>query len=153
MESRYVCRSLEDAIGATAFEDIHPHSLLLRRLRFAYLEKRDASRILDLEIRTLASVAGNSGIDPHKAYNHCRELLQKLHENLFPYIQRKSDTNEEETRRSAKEGKYDRYFKILREMDRKSEEKRKAEEALKVKSVQTAQETTKTEDGIMVVRR
>lgn len=149
MDSRYVCRSLEDGIGQLPVADVHPHSTLLRRLRFATHERLDYAKVLALEIQTLSSIAGNPRIDPGKIYETCREHLSDVHASLFPYAEKRDD-NRKATAKAAKEGKYDRYFRILREMDRKSQEKQEAAQ----KPVQPApQETRPSKDGIIVVRR
>lgn len=121
MGSRYVYRSIEDDIGRSVWEDRHPHSFLLRLLRFKIRELGDRSSLLALRAACLSSVAAHPSVDPNDTYETVKEIMVGFREARFPYFGRESSV---QTNHETDAEKYERYFKILREMDRKDAEKK-----------------------------
>ena len=121
MDSRYVYRSLEDDIGRSVWEDRHPHSFLLRLLRFKIRELGDRSSLLALRAACLSSVAAHPSVDPDDTYETVKEILTGFREARFPYFGREKSV---QTNHETDAEKYERYFKILREMNRKDAEKK-----------------------------
>lgn len=117
MDSRDVYRGIEDVLGRTS-ENEHPHSFLTKRLRQNYREMRDCLRLKEVYAVSLASISGNPVFDAEKIGDRVFETLREIQDLILPYAKKP----ETEDPAESDNGRLDRYFAILKEMDRVSAE-------------------------------
>ena len=121
MEFRRVYRGVEDTLGNPP-PDIHPHSWLSRRLRFAVRETRDLSSITVSNALCLASISGNPSVDAHSAIDSVSDKMSDAYHSLFPYEAKRMEPKE------PKVADHERYFKMLDEMEAEAKSKKEKAE-------------------------
>lgn len=117
MEFRRVYRGVEDTLGNPP-PDIHPHSWLSRRLRFAVRETRDLSALTVSNALCLASISGHPAVDVHSAIDNVSDKLSEAYDSLFPYEVKRREP------KAPKVTDHERYFKMLDEMEAEAKAKK-----------------------------
>ena len=114
LESRYALRELEGAIGldGRTLPDgrraVFRHTMLHRRIRRDFLERRDLMHFLSMSMLATAAQSSARGINARAAMESMSSDRTSLMRIMFPYL--KSDA-EDET--SDEQRQYDQYFDEL----------------------------------------
>lgn len=111
MESRYVYRCIEDAIG-TPLPEPCPHTSITSILRMRYRESRDVYAFSVAQASCLAAIAGNPSISAAKTGENAFGMLAAAKLILMPYMEKSEASSEDE-----ETSKYEKYFDLLRKLD------------------------------------
>lgn len=104
MESRYALRGLQGAIGndCRRLEDgrkaVFRHTVLHKRARIDYYERRDAMLVLHASFMSVASLGSHARVDLEKAAEIVDEDRRMFIQVAFPYVhvEHKKTMSEEE---------------------------------------------------------
>jgi hypothetical protein len=120
LELRYVYRSIEDAIGSRLDIEDSPHAWVTRKIRRDFREAHDLARHKEMFAMCMAAMSGNSDLDVQKMSDNVSDVLHDALYLKVPYIKPKAEKQD-----IKKQGSYDMYFDMLKEMQNKIDEEKR----------------------------